>query len=398
MVRRVLWFRCAAIFAIEIFLSSATANCVMAQDTRAPIAASYRAGEQALKTGDLPGAEKAFRSVLALTPNDAGAHANLGVVYMRQRFWKPALEELETARRLAPMMAGIRLNIGLVHFREENYADAIVSFESVLRDEPSSEQARQLLGLCYFLNERYADAIGALEGLWPASNTDLNYLYVLTMAAAKVGRHDLENRTMERLVEVGKDSAELHLHLGRAFLARGQDLQALAELEQAEKLSPRLPFLHYNLGLVYKRQHDFVKARREFLEDRDIEPDVAYDYDELGTVSAALGDDSAAEQYFREAVRRDERLGTSWYGLAKIYKQRKKYGDALSALEAAVKIDSESASVHYLRAHVLLAMGKKADAREELATVRKLQKNTTDRLEQAISGGHSRDPQVGAGN
>ena len=96
-------------------------------------------------------------------------------------------------------------------------------------------------------------------------------------------------------------------------------------------------------------------------------------------------------------MRLDARIGTSWYGLAKIHKQKKKYGDALSALETTGKIDPESASVHYLRAQVLLAMGKKAEAREELAVVRKLQKNTTDKVEQAISGGHYRDPQVGAG-
>jgi tetratricopeptide (TPR) repeat protein len=387
----------ALALAIEICLSATTVAGVMAQDARALIAPSYKAGEQALHSGDLPAAETAFRRVLTLAPNDVGAHANLGVVYMRQRSWKPALEELETARRLAPKMAGIRLNIGLVYFRQEDYIHAFPAFESVVRDEPNSEQARQLLGLCYFLDERYADTIGALEPLWTASNTDLNYLYVVTIAAGKSGRHDLENRALERLIEVGKDSAELHLFLGRAFLARGQDHQALVELAQAEKLAPLLPFLHYYLGLVYKRQHDFEKARQEFLKDRDIEPDVAYDYDELGMVSAALGDDEAAERYFREAVRRDARLGTSWYGLAKVHKQRKKYGEALTALEAAGKIDPESASVHYLRAQVLLAVGKKAEALEELSAVRKLQKETTDKLEQAISGGHYHDPQIAAG-
>jgi tetratricopeptide (TPR) repeat protein len=124
---------------------------------------------------------------------------------------------------------------------------------------------------------------------------------------------------------------------------------------------------------------------------------VAYDYDELGTVSAALGHDETAERYFREAVRLDARLGTSWYGLAKIYKQRKKYGEALKALESAQQVDPQSASVHYLRAQVLLAMEKKAEAQEELAAVRKLQQETTDKLEQAINGGHYHDPQVAAG-
>src|SRR5690242_16170023 len=124
----------ALVLAIAICLSLTTGSG--AQDTRALIAPSYRVGEQALKDGDLAGAESAFRCVLALAPNDAGAHANLGVVYMRQRSWNPALKELETARKLAPQMAGIRLNIGLVHFRREDYAGAIPAFESVVRDEP----------------------------------------------------------------------------------------------------------------------------------------------------------------------------------------------------------------------------------------------------------------------
>jgi Flp pilus assembly protein TadD len=194
----------ALVLAIEICLLATTGAGVRAQDARALIAPSYQAGEQALNRGDLHAAEKAFRRVLALAPNDSGAHANLGVVYMRQRSWKTALEELETAKRLAPQVAGIRLNMGLVYFRREDYTLAIPAFESVVRDEPNSEQARQLLGLCYFLDERYADTIGALEGLWPASNTDLNYLYVLTIAAGKSGRHDLENRALERLIEVGE--------------------------------------------------------------------------------------------------------------------------------------------------------------------------------------------------
>jgi tetratricopeptide (TPR) repeat protein len=380
---------------VRVWLLIAVGIRALAQDPRASMAADYRTGEQALRRGDLVSAEKAFRHVLETAPNDVGAHANLGVIYMRGREWQRALQELKTGERLAPQLAGIRLNIGMVHYRKGTYAEAIPAFESVVRDEPGSVQARHLLGLCYFFEERYVDAVGALEKLWPLSDTDLDYLYVLTIAAGKAGRHDLETKASERLLEVGKDSAELHLFLGRAFLGRGQDDQALAELKHAEKLNPRLPFVHYNLGLAYKRQHDFARAKREFLMDRDIEPDVAYDYDELGTVSAALGETGEAERYFREAVKRDARLGTSWYGLAKIYKEQKKYSEALNALEAAGTTDPKSASVHYLKAQVMLTQGKREEARDELAVVRKLQKETTDKLEREISGGMYRDPQLG---
>ncbi len=133
------------------------------------------------------------------------------------------------------------------------------------------------------------------------------------------------------------------------------------------------------------------------MKDRAIEPEVAYNYDELGAVCAALNETAAAKRYFLEAVRRDARLAASWYGLAKIYKAEKVYPEAMRALERAGKLDSQSASVHYLRAQVMLATGNKAGAQTELAEVRRLQKATADRLEQEISGTKYRDPQMGEG-
>ncbi len=81
----------------------------------------FECGEQALARNDLAGAEMAFRQALTLDQGLVGAHANLGVVYMRQKEWSKALVELEAARRAAPQIAGIRLNEGLVYYQQENF-------------------------------------------------------------------------------------------------------------------------------------------------------------------------------------------------------------------------------------------------------------------------------------
>ena len=380
-------------FALAAIL--ACAGCI-AQEADA-IARLYRQGEEAARKGNLAGAEKAWLAVLKEVPQDVGSHANLGVVYMREKDWPRALAELETARKLAPQVAGIRLNIGLANFRQGSYGKAIPPFETVMKDEPANVQAGELLGLCYFFEARYANAVGALEGLWAERGGDLNYLYVLALAAGKAGRHDLEEKATGRLMEAGKDSAELHLILGKAYLSRDEDEKALEELGQAERIDARLPFVHYNLGVEYRRKGEMERAKAEFLKDREIEPEVAYNYDELGAVCAALNETAAAKRYFLEAVRRDGRLAASWYGLAKIYKTEKNYAEAMRALERSGKLDDQSASVHYLRAQVMMVMGDKAGAQTELAEVRRLQKATADRLEQEISGTKYRDPQMGEG-
>jgi tetratricopeptide (TPR) repeat protein len=264
--------------------------------------AAFEQGQQALTRGDLIAAEKNFRQVLAAEPNNVGALGNLAVVYMRRREWKPALAELRAAERLAPKMPGIRLNIGLVYYRQADYRQAIPPFESVLRDRESA-QARYLLGLCYFFTERYADAARTLQPLWPQESENLNYLYVVSIAANQAGRVELDQQATARMIEVGQDTALFHLIIGKAHLAHQEYSPAFDELQHAARIDPKQPFVHYFLGTLYRQRGDFEAAKQEFLKDASIEPDVPYDYDQLGAVCYALDQIPDAERYFKEALR-----------------------------------------------------------------------------------------------
>jgi tetratricopeptide (TPR) repeat protein len=355
---------------------------------------AYEVGERALQQGDLAKAEKSFLKVLELVPRDVGARVNLGVLFMREQNWTRALEYLNQAEKLAPQVTGIRLNIGLVHYRQGDYAGAIPQFESVLREDAFSEQARRLLGLCYLFEARYSDAAQMLEPLWPVSNGDLSYLYSLAVAAGQGGRPELEERALTKLMEAGKDSPLVHLLLGKAYMAHGDYEHALTELQTAREGDAKLPLLHYNLGLAYRHNGETEKARTEFLQDAALEPKVAFNYDQLGLLASLEGKDHEAEGYFAEAVKRDRSLGTSWFGLAKMYRQDKRYSEALKALDEAGTIDPQSASVHYLRAQILAALGRKSESQTEMATVQRLKKETVDKLEQEISGATYRDREM----
>ena len=382
----------AALLFIFLFVGSTASP--QSSDQDAAVRRAYEAGDAALRRGDLPAAQKSFLRVLQLVPEDLGARVNLGVVFMREQNWKQALQYLREAEKRAPQVTGIRLNIGLAEYRQGHYAAAIPPFESVLRDEPGSAQARRLLGLSYLFVERYADAATTLEPLWAASNGDLSYLYSLAVAAGNSGKHDWEERSLARLLEIGKDSPLVHLLLGKAYLAREDFDGAAAELQTAAHADPKLPLLHYNLGVVYRRQGKLDKAREEFLTDIAIEPQVAFNYDQLGSL-LYLGERNAeAETYFRDALKRDPKLGTSWFGLAKLYKKEKRYTEALKAVDRADSIDANSASVHYLRAQILTEMGRTNEAKNDMAAVRRLKRKTLDKLEEEVNGPKYHDPQL----
>ncbi|MFY9845547.1 MAG: tetratricopeptide repeat protein [Terriglobales bacterium] len=332
----------------------------------------FEAGETALRGGKLDEAEQDFQQVLAVNPGVAGAYANLGVIYMRRKQWPQALAMLHKAEKLAPEMAGIRLNIGLVHFRQNDFARAIQPFESVVRQSPDSYQARYLLGLCYFFNDRWTDAIDALEPLWGKASDQLNYLYVLEHAADNAKNAALEEKAARRLVEIGEGSPEFHLLMGKGHMNRGEYDDALKELETAAQADPRLPFVHFNLGLAYVHKQDYARAREEFHKDIAIEPDVSFNYAQLGSLEATAGNEDEAANNYRIALKLDPQSVSSHLGLAKIEEHQKHYAAALVDLDEVIRLDNRNAGARYLRGQVLVRMGSEKEGREELASAAKM--------------------------
>ena len=142
---------------------------------------------------------------------------------------------------------------------------------------------------------------------------------------------------------------------------------AIAQFETAAKANPRLPFVHFNLGMAYLGKQNYARAREEFLKDIAVEPDLALNYEQLGEVYWQTQDDSNAEKSYREALRRDPRLASACLGLARIYQRRQKYTAALAETDAALKADPARTDAHYMRGQVLLHLGRKEEAKKELA-------------------------------
>ena len=334
--------------------------------------AAFAQGQAALQSGDLAAAQAAFHRVLSVDPQSGAAYANLGVIAMRRKEWDRALSLLLKAEKLEPKMSGIRLNIGLVKYRRGDYAGAIAPLASVVRDQPDSQQARYLLGLCHVFTEHYSDAEADLEPLWPQKSSDFTYLYVLDIAAHNAGKEDVDAKALRGLVEVGGQTPEFHLILGKAYLNREEIDKAIAELELAAAANSNLPYVHFSLGLAYIRKQDNDRAEAEFRKDIAIEPDLPDNYEQLGLLYLQLQKDDEAEHSFREALRYNPRQPASLLALGRLYQRQGKNREALTALDAAEKLVPDNQCVHFVRGQVLLKLGRREEAQTELATSKKL--------------------------
>jgi tetratricopeptide (TPR) repeat protein len=211
-----------------------------------------------------------------------------------------------------------------------------------------------------------------MEPLWGQASNQLNYLYVLARAAEKANDKALEEKAQSRLVEIGEGTPEYRLIIGKAHYNRGEYDDAVRELEAAAQADPKLPFVHFNLGLAYLKKQDFERARDEFKKDLAIEPDVAFTYEQLGNVESTLQYDDEAEKNFRQAVKLDPRAVNSHMGLAKIAERKKEYRTALAELDEVIRLDAVNAGARYLRGQVLVRMGREKEGRAELAVATRM--------------------------
>jgi tetratricopeptide (TPR) repeat protein len=356
--------------------------------------AIFAEGEAALRSGDLQLAEKKFRTVIAVDPNSGSAYANLGVIAMRRKQWDHALALLQKAHKLEPQLSGIELNIGLVQFRRANYAAAIEPLSSVVRDQPDSQQARYLLGLCQVFTEQYSDALATLEPLWSEMSADVMYLYVLDIAAQSAGNHELDEKTLSRMLQIGGNTAEYHLILAKAYLNRQETDKALAELAQASAANPRVPFLHFNSGLAYVRAGDNDRAESEFRQDIAIEPDLPDNYEQLGFLYSHLQHSEEAEKSFRDALRYDPKRTAVLLGLTKLYLQQQKYKQALATVDAALKLAPQSQNAHFMRGQALIREGRRQEGRQELAAAQKLLESGLDKDRAALRENRIPNPEL----
>jgi tetratricopeptide (TPR) repeat protein len=154
--------------------------------------------------------------------------------------------------------------------------------------------------------------------------------------------------------------------------------------------------VHYFLGRVYLEQRVYPEAIAELEKDIAVEPNVAYSYEDLGILYAQLNQPGKAEGYFHQGIEHNGTLVNSYFGLAKLYRESGRNREALEALDHAISLVPQSASLHFTRGQVLEKLGRSAEARNEFDLTARLHKLFNDRLQQGSSGDTAADAEAAA--
>ena len=189
-----------------------------------------------------------------------------------------------------------------------------------------------------------------------------------------------------------------------AYYAQGQKNynakdypKAVEAYKKAIALKPSWAQAQYALGLTYvamekRDQAAEVAGALEPLDEKlsqDLtKQSIAIDpvfHKVMGEKALEKGDFTKSVGEFREALRLKPDYAEASEGLGKAYFHLRQFPNALTALEVAVRLKPDSAEAHFGLGMTYVAMGKKDDAQRVYATLQGMDKESAQRLYNAIN-------------
>ncbi|MHC4065668.1 MAG: tetratricopeptide repeat protein, partial [Planctomycetota bacterium] len=159
----------------------------------------------AMRRGNFATAAEQLRATLALDPERAPAHAQLGGALAELGRLEEAVQSLSEATRLNPGLAGAHYNQGAILGRLGRFDEAIRCYERALAVTPDDPDLRNNLG----------------------------FALLRTGQLARAQEH------LQRAVAINPTGADAHFNLGQVLAARKQPDQAMQHFRTAARLDPR---------------------------------------------------------------------------------------------------------------------------------------------------------------
>jgi len=155
---------------------------------------------------------------------------------------------------------------------------------------------------------------------------------------------------------------EAYFGRGLALGRRGSIEEGIADLTTFLERNPLSSLGYTKRGVRYIWKEDFESAEADLTRAIELDPDNAEAHDDLGVVLARRGEHEAAAQHFETTIRLDPTYQKAFHNLALLHHLHGRNDEALAILERGLRLHRASRSSLQLKANVLVALGRRAEA------------------------------------
>lgn len=346
------------------------------------------------KQGEYPQAESAWQAITVSNPKNAQAWAHLGLARALEGKYAEAVPAYRKALQLDPKAPGVELDLGLALFKQEHFKEAIPAFKAAVAESPKEVKPKLLLGMSYYAAAQYADAVAPLQFAVNASPDNIQLRTTLAQSCLWAKQYSCALEQYKQILLLNPESAQAYMLAGEAEDGLGDTAQAIAQFRAAEKVAPHEPDLHFGLGYLLWKSHQFEDAEAEFKLELEENPEHPQALTYLGDIAIKHGDETAAMSYLKRAVAQPEKaLHLAYVDLGILNAEQNRNEEAEADFQRAIQLAPDEVDAHWRLAHVYQALGKKNEAIAELAKVNQLHKTKDEGLVRQMNGGPPAQPQ-----
>ena len=253
--------------------------------------------------GKHSGALPAIQKAVELLPQDAEAHANLGLTYKARGQLMLAQTSMGHALQRKEGSAAEWLELGCIQHQIGLLPAASASYQQAILRNPGMHDAYNNLGIIQRLNGQLAEAESSLRRsveLQPDSVDALGNLGLVLQEQGRLAEAQAEFLKALR-IDAGNIQAMINLGITLREMGRIQDAQTC--FQQALQIDPDRFEAHLNLGLILQDQGLLTQAEASHRQALRLRPLSAEVHNNLGDTFRKMGRLADAEAGYREALR-----------------------------------------------------------------------------------------------
>jgi tetratricopeptide (TPR) repeat protein len=349
----------------------------------------------AMARRDFDAAIAGFRKLVAMAPQIAEFHANLGMSYYSSGRLPEAVTQFREALKLKPSLDFPHYFLGEALAEEGQCGEALGYLEKDY-SRVKDPHLKHLLGMdalkCADSANNVDKTLDMLRLLSRDFPEDPDVLYYSSHIYST-----LATRASQTLLSVAPSSYQAHQFNAEVLALQGKYDDALAEYRKVLALQPGLEGIHYSMGEIYLEEprtaETLASARREFEEELKISPASAGSEYQLGEMAREARQWDAAIGHFTRAIQIQNNYVDAMIGLGKSLVSAGRPEEAVEPLQRAVRIAPGNPVAHYQLAFAYRRIGRGADAERELALYQKTHEEDIQSMMRIRTGIQGQMPQ-----
>ncbi|MCL5261552.1 MAG: tetratricopeptide repeat protein [Gammaproteobacteria bacterium] len=305
----------------------------------------------------LDAAEKIYRKILAIDPDNCNVLHLLGILYSARGDYLHAKEFLERAIKADPQSTQLYSSLGNVLKHLNDFVGAEKSYKEAIQLSPNFASAYNNLANLYYAEEKLS---AAKEYYHKALDLKQDYADAhCNLGLVLIRENDLELAKIhfQACLKLEPRHVNALLHLANILQLENNLLSAAKNYQNALKIEANLVTAHHNLATILVAKAKYGAAYRHLKKVLSLEPDHLEALHNLGAMFLLQKNPSAALKYFLRLSQLIKSFDAH-YNLGIIYMDLGRYADAIIYLEQALQIQPNDFGAHNNLGAIYL---KKAD-------------------------------------